>query len=767
MARKLIVEIVGDDRSLERTLTNSQSRMGRFGGAIGAVGKTAVVAGAGIAVGLGVVLKKSVDAAMDAERSNKQWAASVKSVGESLKTATPIMNRASENALRLGFSDEEARDSLSRLTVATHSSAQASKLLASAEDLARLKHISLTAASTTLQGALTGSQRAAKQLGIVVPAVSTNLDKLTAAHKAAGTEATKAEIAHAKILDKYATGQAVIDQVTDKLHGQAQAYTETAAGGMEVFRARLDEVFENIGMKLLPIMNQTLQWVNAHWPQISAVIGAVADGIGYAIHNVIGPAFQVLKAGIAELVTWTRSHWDQIKAHIDSVVSTVRAIISGFITVATALWDRFGSTIEGIVRRDFAAVRQIIENVVNIISGVFSLIGDLIHGRWSKVWDDMKKIVSNTIGIIVTVIRTEVQNIFAAAMAIGKAIVEGAWAGIEALADWVKSKISGFFHGLVSAAKEAVGAKSPATEFIQIGRDMGEGTAIGWVAGTADLPSKMKESLRNAIEAARREVDAGRTRMAAAFSAMTTQIDAAFSAIRGATPTKSESLLGALVSKHDAAEFKSNLKDAKQALKDATTPEEIAAAQQRLNDLLYQQKVENLQKAAEQERKDADARAAVDQLHLDAALARLQAHWAKYGVTTEQAQQDILKLLKKYGVSFAAVGADMGVAWIKGLKETISAAASGGGSLKDIIARAAADITVPKAASGGIVSKPTLLLAGEAGPEAIVPLSRAGGLGGGVTVHVYGFVGSERQLVDAIHDGLLRKKKTGATIGLA
>ena len=38
--------------------------------------------------------------------------------------------------------------------------------------------------------------------------------------------------------------------------------------------------------------------------------------------------------------------------------------------------------------------------------------------------------------------------------------------------------------------------------------------------------------------------------------------------------------------------------------------------------------------------------------------------------------------------------------------------------------------SIPKMASGGIVTRPTLALIGEAGPEAVVPLSRASGLGG-------------------------------------
>jgi len=65
---------------------------------------------------------------------------------------------------------------------------------------------------------------------------------------------------------------------------------------------------------------------------------------------------------------------------------------------------------------------------------------------------------------------------------------------------------------------------------------------------------------------------------------------------------------------------------------------------------------------------------------------------------------------------------------------------------------------VPHLAEGGVVTSPTLALIGEAGPEAVVPLG-AGGMGGNVTVNVYGTVVTENQLIDAVHNGLLRKQR--------
>ena len=42
--------------------------------------------------------------------------------------------------------------------------------------------------------------------------------------------------------------------------------------------------------------------------------------------------------------------------------------------------------------------------------------------------------------------------------------------------------------------------------------------------------------------------------------------------------------------------------------------------------------------------------------------------------------------------------------------------------------------TLPRLAEGGIVTQPTVAMLGEAGPEAVVPLSRGGGVAAGITI---------------------------------
>ncbi len=69
-------------------------------------------------------------------------------------------------------------------------------------------------------------------------------------------------------------------------------------------------------------------------------------------------------------------------------------------------------------------------------------------------------------------------------------------------------------------------------------------------------------------------------------------------------------------------------------------------------------------------------------------------------------------------------------------------------------------------AEGGIVTRPTQALIGEAGAEAVIPLDRMGGMGQRVTINVAGSVISEGQLQSVIQDVLYNLNRTGAVTQL-
>lgn len=75
---------------------------------------------------------------------------------------------------------------------------------------------------------------------------------------------------------------------------------------------------------------------------------------------------------------------------------------------------------------------------------------------------------------------------------------------------------------------------------------------------------------------------------------------------------------------------------------------------------------------------------------------------------------------------------------------------------------------IPMLAEGGVVNRATLAMIGEAGPEAVIPLSKMGSMGGGQTVniHVAGSVVTQSDLVTSVRNELaqlLRRKGLSTT----
>ena len=84
-----------------------------------------------------------------------------------------------------------------------------------------------------------------------------------------------------------------------------------------------------------------------------------------------------------------------------------------------------------------------------------------------------------------------------------------------------------------------------------------------------------------------------------------------------------------------------------------------------------------------------------------------------------------------------------------------------GGSPEQVAGR----MNLPRMAEGGIVSAPTLLLAGESGPEAIVPLDRMN-TGGGVTVNVTGGLSTSAEIGQAVVNALRAYSRSAGPLAL-
>lgn len=730
--------------------------------------------GAAAVGGLALVLDKSVKAALAGQASQAALDTALKNTHQSVKAMTPALQAAEAAARKMGFSDIESEIALSRLETATGDTKKATTDLGVAMDIARFKHTDLTNASQMLAMAMTGSQRAAKQLGIVVSPVTTNLDALKASHENLKTAIGKADEAQAKLADKMATGQAVIDAVTAKVHGQAQAFADTAAGGMAQFHAQLDFILQKIGNALLPVMEQALNWINSHWPQITAVVTGVMHAVGVAI-DFVKPYVDKLITWTSELVTYVQAHWAQISAYVSKAMVTIRSIITQVTTAAKAIWAQFGGAITEIAKRDFAAAIAVIKNAFAVIQGVFQLVGDLLHGRWSKVWDDIKQIVSNSLQAVVTIIGTAVADAYTMALAVGKAIVGGVLDGLKSLA----SSVGDAIHSGISGAVHFAGGLLHGSGDFQftneaIGVPLGQGIIDGFNSTTNSLANAMTAQIKKAVDASKAIITAAQSTFATSFQGFQQIADQMMSGIAGTAQTAAGKTLAALTAAHDKAALTNAITTARGGLATAQAgvggvvdPAAVLAAQQALADALYNQKVANLTRESAAEQIDLTARNQVKQIAFDNALSALETHLKKTGASTKTAMDAITKLLGSYGVSFAAVGADMGNAWVQGLRDAILSASKGAGALQKVIAGQALTLGgalggVPQAATGGYVSGTGLAVI-HAG-EHIIPAAGQGGGGGDNYFSFPNYVGSKQDLQDMITSALVKANRRGGLL---
>jgi len=250
----------------------------------------------------------------------------------------------------------------------------------------------------------------------------------------------------------------------------------------------------------------------------------------------------------------------------------------------------------------------------------------------------------------------------------------------------------------------------------------------------------------------------GLERLSTAFAAVRDRITRAFDAITGAFVSPAEGELGLIQERRRAEDQAQAVADAERELARARQegdPVAIAAATRALTRAREDITIGSLEKTAAAERSAWERSRSDLREHLEASLA-----------TVTTGTQAILNLLATYGVSFADMGRLLGQQFVDGLNASIRGVAK---ATHRPVAPRIAPMSLPGFAAGGIVTRPTLAMIGEAGPEAIIPLSQSAGRGGGVTINFPNYVGDKHELVELLRTELIRagRRMPGALGGLA
>jgi hypothetical protein len=406
MPRKLVVEIVGDASNLEHVFKRSGASSRTFGQTVRRSAGIAALALGGVLV---TGLQKSVKAAMHGEAAQAALDTALKNTGQALAAVTGPLKRAEAASRKLGFADDESRASLAKLEVATGSTRKAIKDLALAEDISRFKKISLDAATKLLTSTLAGNARGAKAFGLILLPVTTHMDALKAKFKALHQAIPPVAAVQAKLLDKQATGAAAIAKLTAKVHGQAKAFADTAAGGMAQFHAQTQHLEEALGGGLLPALTRlaeigakVAEFFSKHTTLAKALVIGLASLA--AVLGAVAIAEKLYAAGeaiaIVATAAWTAAQWLLNAALTANPIGVVIVGLVAFGAAMVLAWKhsaRFRHVvigafhaIRGAARTMGAAVVRVLRAVIRVYHRLMKA-GTQLEGSFKAMWNSLKK----------------------------------------------------------------------------------------------------------------------------------------------------------------------------------------------------------------------------------------------------------------------------------------------------------------------------------------------------------------------------------------
>ena len=410
--------------SVEAQGTSSFDKLAGFG-------KAALFGLGAAAVGVGVL---GVEMADKFEQSHAKLETALKNAGSSFDQFSSQIGVAQKSMEAYGYTNAQTQEALANLTTATKDPKKALDDLSLAADLAKYKHIDLADAATAVARASEGNTRALKQLGIDLPVASTNAAQLAKAHDALSAATDKASAflkvhsdavdssskyhaayetllgkvsaAQQAVNDKSSAGTEIMKGLADAIGGQAAAQAETFSGKMQALKATSEDVAKNIGMALIPILEQlalaiksVIDWFTQH--------KAIAEALGIVIGTVLVAAIgaymvKLAQAAVESVINFGKMIAGWVATGVAATEAGIAAAVaSGGMTIA------IGAIVVAIAflathwKEAWEGIKSITEGVWHFIEGIMGSIQNSI----SSVMGAVKSEINDIIGLVNSAIK--------------------------------------------------------------------------------------------------------------------------------------------------------------------------------------------------------------------------------------------------------------------------------------------------------------------------------------------------------------------------
>lgn len=258
-----------------------------------------------------------------------------------------------------------------------------------------------------------------------------------------------------------------VQRIADFITGTLLPAFSTIVGFLVgTFRPTFDALVNLVLRQVYPALLGLVTRVRENLDEFAAfgvMIGKVTAVIAIVVAKIAGFLLPILVALAGFLVT-------TVFAAIGLVIGILGSLAQAITTIVTT----FG--------RMIAAVGEGLSGLVNLVKGVVKIIVGVFTGDLGKIKDGAKQAV----GGLLDVVRTVPRLVLAALSGLGTLLVGAGGDLLRGLANGITGAVGAVVDAAVGAAKAAVnaikgalGIRSPSTVFREVGRNTGEGFALG------------------------------------------------------------------------------------------------------------------------------------------------------------------------------------------------------------------------------------------------------------------------------------------------
>jgi phage-related protein len=380
---KVKITFDADLAGLRKGVTGASNEVSGFGDKVKKFGKIAgaafAAAGVAAAAYAGKLLVDGVKAAIEDEKANALLANTLRNVaGATQETIDKTLEYTRATELATGFTEDELRPSLNRLTIATGDVQKAMSLQTLALDISAGSGKSLEAVTNALAKAQEGNTSSLGRLGVGLTTAqlkTMSMDEVTAslANTFEGAAATSADTYEGKMNRLGLAFEDVRDTVGSFI---LDAITPMVTTFVEKVMPALSALAGELGPKLTPIFQVLRDYIQDYViPTFQAIWSFITEFIIPAIGSVLTPVIDGL-----------RSAFEKVTSKIGQNEEKLRPLFSLFKLIATFVRDVLAPVFGKILGSAF----NVLGTAIGIVVGLFASLVDVV----TKAFNAIKAIVN-------------------------------------------------------------------------------------------------------------------------------------------------------------------------------------------------------------------------------------------------------------------------------------------------------------------------------------------------------------------------------------